>query len=225
MKSTITLQFSTSTAWQSAIIRTLCHSPFSHIDILLSSGNLLGASDSPDAPVIKGNPRGVAVRPPDYQEFGLRCNAIIQTPWADTIINKAMSQLDKPFDHGALYNFLIDPLLPEDKLWVAQWIGSPLLAGLVDRLVDREIEAHKLKAFVAGDSVKGWRDTGQWFCAEHVAWALEEGGYWQDSIGGPRKLDWPLARISPTDLLFTLAMDENFVNRDEFWNKLGSSFN
>jgi hypothetical protein len=68
----IHLLFSTSTAWQSAVIRRICHSPFSHLDVVLPDGNLLGSSDSPKAPHIEGNPRGVAVRPPEYQEFGIR---------------------------------------------------------------------------------------------------------------------------------------------------------
>jgi hypothetical protein len=68
------------------------HSPFSHVDFVLSDGNLLGASDQgPHSPVITGNPCGVAIRPSDYQVFGPgKCTAVIQTDKADLIIGKAM---------------------------------------------------------------------------------------------------------------------------------------
>ena len=73
---------------------------------MLPDGGLLGASDSPNTPVLEGNPRGVAVRPPDYEEFGLWCQAIIETLAADAVIAAARSQLGKPFDGGALDAFL-----------------------------------------------------------------------------------------------------------------------
>ena len=110
MTGSVVLQFSTTVNsianWYSILIRRICHSPFSHVDLVLPDGGLLGASDSPNTPVLEGNPRGVAVRPPDYEEFGLRCQAIIETPAADAVIAAARSQLGKPFDGGALDAFL-----------------------------------------------------------------------------------------------------------------------
>ncbi len=79
-------------------IRRLSHSPFSHVDIVLPDGGLLGASNNPVAPVIRGNSRGVAIRPADYQSFGIRRNCIIPTDKAGAVIDYAMSQLGKPFD-------------------------------------------------------------------------------------------------------------------------------
>ena len=101
----VILQFSTSTSWQSTVIRNLCHSEFSHVDFVLPDGNLLGASDHKGGRVIKGNPRGVAIRPPDYQEFGIRRRMIIETDKADAIMAQAMSHLGKPFDRSAIYAF------------------------------------------------------------------------------------------------------------------------
>ncbi len=88
----------------------MCHSPFSHIDFVLEDGNLLGASDNPGAPVLRGNPRGVAIRPgqPPYQDFGVRRHMVIRTPKAGAIIDKAMGELGKPFDASALSDFLSD---------------------------------------------------------------------------------------------------------------------
>jgi len=108
----LVLQFSTSedsiSNWGSALIRRMCHSPFSHIDLVLPDGNLLGASDHPDAPVVSGNPRGVAIRPPGYQPFGTRRQMIIRTKRAEAIRSAIMSQLGAPFDSSALLDFISD---------------------------------------------------------------------------------------------------------------------
>lgn len=110
--SEIVLQFSTTqdslSNWVSALIRRLCHSPFSHVDFVLDDGSLLGASDNAQAPVLKGNPRGVAIRPPDYQAFGVRRRMVIKTDKADAIVNCALTQLGKPFDSSALHDFFND---------------------------------------------------------------------------------------------------------------------
>jgi hypothetical protein len=109
----IKLQFSTSTEFSSLLIRDLCHSPFSHVDIVVDKAStgfdgLLGASDSPKAPFFTGNPRGVAIRPHDYQIFGKRNIAFLEsTPEVETKFYKAaLSQLGKPFDNHALHAFL-----------------------------------------------------------------------------------------------------------------------
>lgn len=82
----------------------LTHSPFSHVDLVLDDGNLLGASNNPYAPVIAGNASGVAIRPPHYQRFSIRRIATI--PASDEIKKKfhdfCLAQLGKPFDSGAL---------------------------------------------------------------------------------------------------------------------------
>jgi hypothetical protein len=82
----------------------LTHSPFSHVDMVLEDGNLLGASDNPYAPVVAGNARGVAIRPPDYQRFAVRRNVTITTSnrRATRFYDYVMSQRGKPFDNSAL---------------------------------------------------------------------------------------------------------------------------
>ena len=45
------------------------------------------------------------IRPPDYQPFGIRRRAVIQTDKAAAIIDAAKSQIGKPFDKSALYSF------------------------------------------------------------------------------------------------------------------------
>jgi len=122
MKDAVILQYSTSLEFSSLLIRRLTHSPFSHVDFVLDDGSLLGASDSPNARFLNGNPRGVAVRIPEYQQFGIRRRAVIRTPLAERIIARAYSQIGKPFDNDALYSFLA-PAEVTPKPWhdVGQW--------------------------------------------------------------------------------------------------------
>jgi hypothetical protein len=78
----------------------LTHSPFSHVDLLLDDGNLLGSSDNPTAPVIEGNARGVAIRQPNYQKFAVRRDVVMSvTPKEKQLFeNYCRTQLGKPFD-------------------------------------------------------------------------------------------------------------------------------
>jgi hypothetical protein len=102
--------------WGSGLIRRACHSPFSHVDILLKDGTLLGASNSPDAPFIHGNPCGVAQRPFDYQPFAYRRQMYIATERADDIRRIATTQLGKSFDNSALKDFMSDSF-PGHRDW------------------------------------------------------------------------------------------------------------
>jgi hypothetical protein len=127
MTDKLILRFSTSenslANWASAAIRRLNHSPFSHVDFVLPDGNLLGASDQgPLSPFIIGNPQGVAIRPPGYQRFGIRRDLILDTPLADAVITRAVTQLGKPFDSSSLWDFLADTP-PGERDWrnVSHW--------------------------------------------------------------------------------------------------------
>jgi hypothetical protein len=100
----ITLQYSRSTELVSLLIAAACRSDFSHVDIVLKDGTLLGASDSPNAPYLQGNPRGVAIRPPDYQPFAIRRQAHLKcSPEVEeNFLAVAKSQLGEPFDNSAM---------------------------------------------------------------------------------------------------------------------------
>jgi hypothetical protein len=132
MRPEIAVQFSTTvnslSNWASIIIRHMSHSPFSHVDLEMLDGTLLGASDSPKAAVLSGNPRGVAIRPANYENYGRRCRMVITTPFADAIREAAKSQLGKPFDNSALRGFLSDAV-PGDRNWQAtdSWFCSELV--------------------------------------------------------------------------------------------------
>jgi hypothetical protein len=101
----IKLQFSRSTELVSLLIAKACRSDFSHVDAVLEDGNLLGASDSPKAPFIEGNPCGVAIRPPDYQPFAIRRMAHIYVPARveAKFYEILRSQLGEPFDNSAMH--------------------------------------------------------------------------------------------------------------------------
>ncbi len=120
----IVLQFSTSHAWQSGIIRFMCHSDFSHVDVLVDEPKpygLLGASD----------PGGVLVRPHDYQKFKLRRRATIVTDKADEIVALMHSQVGKPFDSEALKAVLDD----KPRIWKDPnaWFCSELVTWAMER--------------------------------------------------------------------------------------------
>jgi hypothetical protein len=114
--------------WYSGMIRRSCHSPFSHVDLVMKDGTLLGASCDPHAPVIHGNPRGVAVRPFDYQKFAYRRQMILQTERADDIRRLAITQLGKGYDNGSMWDFMSDSF-PGTRDWRLNenWFCSELV--------------------------------------------------------------------------------------------------
>jgi hypothetical protein len=102
--------------WGSGLIRRACHSPFSHVDMVMKDGTLVGATNAPDSPYIHGNPRGVASRPMDYQKFAYRRLMILETERADDIRRLWVSQLGKDYDNGAIRNF-VDDSFPGQRDW------------------------------------------------------------------------------------------------------------
>jgi hypothetical protein len=104
----VCLQFSTSTAWTSAIIRRLTQSPFSHVDIILPGEGLLGVSGPDRGIKDKG---GVLIRPFDCWPYlcppkvaRVQCSE----EQARRGIEWGRGEIGKPFDNAALYSFLRD---------------------------------------------------------------------------------------------------------------------
>ncbi len=92
----------------SEVIRRAGHTQFSHCDVELENGSLVGASNSPDAPIVHGNPNGVAIRPANYQLFGYRRRMVLETPRATDIKNIWLSQVGKDFDKTFVWDFASD---------------------------------------------------------------------------------------------------------------------
>ncbi len=145
MYSTLVLQFSTCVAppWYridwSKWIRKAGHTPFSHVDIVMDDGSLLGASNSPRAPIIRGNPGGVALRPHNYLDpyggFAYRRRMILRTDRAADICAIALTQLGKPFDGGFIRDLLSDRFPGardwrlKDHWWCGEFVAWAMEAG------------------------------------------------------------------------------------------------
>jgi len=149
----ILVQYSTSPAFASQMIRRLTHSQFSHVDFILTQemadlihieGGLLGASGV-DKKI--NDPGGVRVRPFNaWPYLGEPKVARVQCS-LDTLkltLAAALTQRGKPFDRSALWGFL------SDQYYVK--------------------------------SQRDWRADGAWFCSELVIWACERGGLFHPKI-------------------------------------------
>lgn len=127
--SVLTLQYSSSTAWQSGIIRRMCHSPFSHVDVVLLGEGLLGASGGPQKyeradGTVYHDPGGVIIRPFDAWSYEIKQTIRVRTPRAEAVRSRWRTQIGKPFDDGALWDFLSDK--PGERDWrdEASWFCS-----------------------------------------------------------------------------------------------------
>jgi hypothetical protein len=124
------IQFSTSTAFTSGIIRRLTHSPFSHVDFVLDDGTLLGVSGVDPSINDLG---GVRIRPHNAWPYltkpkvaHLNCTDVV----AIRVIDAAMSQIDKPFDTTAMWGMLEDQATEKLRNWrdPAAWFCSEYVA-------------------------------------------------------------------------------------------------
>lgn len=129
----IKIQFSTSTAFSSGIIRRLTHSPWSHVDFVLDDGSLLGVSGKDDSIV---DPGGVCIRPHEAWPYlyppkvaEVHCTSEV----ASKVLALGVMQIGKPFDNSALWGFLEDqgedPGKPQSRNWrdPSQWFCSELI--------------------------------------------------------------------------------------------------
>jgi hypothetical protein len=126
----------------SAWICRSTHCPFSHGDLRLDNGYLLGASDNKFAPIVTGNPRGVAIRPVEYQRFAIRRDLVFKT--TDQIkkdfTDFCIAQIPKPFDTEALMfstffsgDFANRDWRAEDKWFCYEMLGRAAeVSGLID---------------------------------------------------------------------------------------------
>lgn len=118
----LVIQFSSSTAFTSRIIRTICHSRFSHIDIVLPGEGLLGAS-GPDADL--HDIGGVRIRSFEPWPYEIKRTVSIETDKADAIITAWRSQIGKPFDDEAIHAFLaIHPIYTRSWDALDKWFCS-----------------------------------------------------------------------------------------------------
>lgn len=119
----LSIQFSTSKAFASGIIRRLTHSPFSHVDFVVPEG-LLGVSGKDDTIHDAG---GVCVRPKQAWPYltppkvaHIQCSE----ETAANVINVCRTQIGKPFDHSALFAFFDDQATEKHCMEVRDWRNS-----------------------------------------------------------------------------------------------------
>lgn len=62
---------------------------------------------------------------------------------------------------------------------------------------------------------RDWKNPDAWFCAELKIATMEKAGFFL-----PKQLIWPKNRVSPTDLLLLLLMDDRWINRGTFWEPI-----
>ncbi len=116
----------------SGIIRRLCHSEYSHVDMVVPGEGLLGVSGSDHTINDIG---GVQIRPPGMWPYlHPPRTARLQTGGADAIIGLAKTQIGKPFDNGALSGFLDDMGHTKKRDWRdhGAWFCSEFVAWALE---------------------------------------------------------------------------------------------
>ena len=134
MSDVLTIQYSSGTALASDLIRRMCHSPFSHVDIVIPGVGLLGASgpDKTAKAIVGGlvlpDPGGVQIRPFNPWPYkDVPRLAHLKTDKADKIIEIAKSQINKPFDNSGLHAFLSGGVGNRDWREQDKWFCSELV--------------------------------------------------------------------------------------------------
>ena len=128
------IQFSTSPAFSSGLIRRLSHSEFSHVDFIVPEG-LLGVSGKDNALL---DPGGVVVRAHEAWPY-LGKPKIATIKCSDTVAKAAIdacrSQVGKPFDNSALWGFLNDQAKEPLRDWrdPESWFCSELIAWSLEK--------------------------------------------------------------------------------------------
>lgn len=119
----IIIQFSTKPLPFAWLIRKATWSRFSHVDLVLPDGRLIGARGM----------GGVAVRNPDKYSRVARYR--VDAP--DDVLRAACSQIGKPYDWGAIFGFIFRRNWQDKQRWFCSeliaWAfeeaGHPLING------------------------------------------------------------------------------------------------
>ena len=119
-------------------IRWFTHSDFSHVDIIMPSGERLGARS--DVPMGYPPHTGVQIRPPDYAKFSrderisIPCDAAL----AHEAYTWLLKQVGKPYDKSGLFrSFLFDDYQwrYDDKWWCSELAAVFLEAAHFPRVM------------------------------------------------------------------------------------------
>lgn len=114
----------TDKTWASAAIRYLSWSPWSHVDVVMLDGRLVGAHLQD----------GVQIRPATYGAFTAAKRKYIEVTGTQCrlAMNFALSQVGKPYDKTGIANFFLHrqrDWREDDSWWCSEYAAAVFEAG------------------------------------------------------------------------------------------------
>ncbi len=106
---------------ESALIRWASNGEYSHVDIVLPEGTLLGARAN----------GGVKIRNFNYAKFTAKSVVQVYVPDYDAAMNFAMSQIGKPYNYGAIADMIFGRDRGYDSENQPSWFCDELLYATV----------------------------------------------------------------------------------------------
>lgn len=151
----VRLQFVQGRALSSSAISWFSSGHFSHVDIVLPDGRLLGArSDNADG--IKG----VAIRRADYEVWNKRVVFTLNVSQSQAALaySFATAQIGKPYDHTAILAFMVDRDWRSPDSWFCSELVMATLenAGILGPLY---LAANKITPVAAALTVSALKGT------------------------------------------------------------------
>lgn len=124
--SIVGLQFVRGAGWSSSLIAWFGAARFSHVDIVLDNGQLLGArwDKTPG-----DTPSGVRIRPPNYESWAdrLRINIPCSVEQHEAFYDYAIRQVGKPYDASAIFAFAWGRDWHDDRAWYCSELAAACL--------------------------------------------------------------------------------------------------
>jgi hypothetical protein len=123
----IRCQFVSGAGWTSRAIEWFSAGGFSHVDIVLPTGELLGARSD----VIKRIAPGVQIRPPFYEKWKKRVvmQLVVEPAVERKFLDFALKQRFLPYDHTAIWGFAAG----RDWREPDSWFCSELVAASLEQ--------------------------------------------------------------------------------------------
>lgn len=147
----VQLQFVLGRSWSSDLIAWLGADPrhgFSHVDLVLPDGNLLGARSDK----VGGKPPGVQIRRQGYERWRSRVvfEIVCGDLEASLFYNEAHAQVGKPYDHTAIAAFVANRDWRDTDAWFCSELAMHCLefAGLCPTLYAPENKIHPTEAAI-----------------------------------------------------------------------------
>ena len=132
----IRLQFVLGDAFSSRAIAWFSAGRLSHVDAILPDGRLLGArSDAADGK------KGVQIRRANYEKWASR--VVIEVPTnrsqEQAFYAFLMNQVGKPYDHMAIWGFVLNRAWREDDAWICSELQAAAMeeAGILPELYSK----------------------------------------------------------------------------------------